>query len=171
MLHIAGITPESDLSPRDGADRHRIAAAELVDAWKKLNSGGDTIDLVALGSPHFSLEETERFCQLMDQGSCSARIPVIITLGRETFAAASQRGYVHRLKEAGVRFHSDLCWCSMTEPVFPSATSTLMTNSGKYAHYAPGLSGRMVRFGSLADCARAAQTGSSRFRVPDWLAD
>ena len=45
-----------------------------------------------------------------------------------------------------------------------------MTNSGKYAHYGPGLSGRAVRFGSLADCVAAAVTGGLRRGLPDWLA-
>jgi len=58
-----------------------------------------------------------------------------------------------------VQVVTDLCWCSISEPVFPPGARTLMTNSGKYAHYAPGLSGRAVRFGSLADCVTAAVTG------------
>ena len=62
----------------------------------------------------------------------------------------------------------DLCWCSITEPVFPPQDRTVMTNSGKYAHYGPGLSGRALRFGSLADCARAARTGQAA-PMPPWL--
>ncbi len=64
----------------------------------------------------------------------------------------------------------DLCWCSITEPVFPPAARTVMTNSGKYAHYGPGLSGRALRFGSLADCADAALTGTAPAGLPAWLA-
>jgi len=45
-----------------------------------------------------------------------------------------------------------------------------MTNSGKYAHYGPALSGRAVRFGGLAACARAAQTGFADDMPPAWLA-
>jgi hypothetical protein len=44
-----------------------------------------------------------------------------------------------------------------------------MTNSGKYAHYAPGLTGRAVHFGSLADCAEVACTGHAKGVVPAWL--
>jgi hypothetical protein len=43
-----------------------------------------------------------------------------------------------------------------------------MTNSGKYAHYGPGLSGRAVRFGGLADCVAAALTGEAP-EGPKWL--
>jgi hypothetical protein len=44
-----------------------------------------------------------------------------------------------------------------------------MTNSGKYSHYAKGLSGRDVRFGSLAACALASLTGRTSDLAPGWL--
>ena len=34
-----------------------------------------------------------------------------------------------------------------------------MTNSGKFAHYAPGNTGFAVQYGSLADCVESAVTG------------
>ncbi len=34
-----------------------------------------------------------------------------------------------------------------------------MTNSGKFAHYAPGNTGYGVQYGSLADCVESAVTG------------
>ena len=76
---------------------------------------------------------------------------------------------LERLTEAGARVIPDLCWYSITEPVFPPAARTVMTNSGKYAHYGPGLSGRRFRFGSLADCAAAACTGRAPAGLPVWL--
>jgi len=45
-----------------------------------------------------------------------------------------------------------------------------MTNSGKYAHYGPGLSGRKVRLGTMADCVEAALSGRAPARLPGWLA-
>lgn len=44
-----------------------------------------------------------------------------------------------------------------------------MTNSGKYAHYAPGLVGRRVRFGSMAACVEAACSGRAQQEPPAWL--
>ncbi|MNP86370.1 hypothetical protein D3C76_1865600 [compost metagenome] len=55
------------------------------------------------------------------------------------------------------------------EPVIPRAATTLMTNSGKYAHYAPGLVGRNVHFASLAECVDAACTATASGRLPSWL--
>ena len=78
-------------------------------------------------------------------------------------------GTLDRLKRHGVSVLPDLCWCSISEPVFPVRTSTVLTNSGKYAHYGPGLSGRKVRLGSLADCVAAAVTGRAAPNTPQWL--
>ncbi|MFV1876121.1 aconitase X [Nioella sp.] len=169
MLHVAGITPEGDMPPADSADHHTITRADLAAAWQQFNSGPSTVDLVALGSPHLSLEETRAFTGLLAGKRRCETTAVIVTLGRDIRAQAETEGVVAALEAAGVQVIPDICWCSITEPVFPPDARTLMTNSGKYAHYAPGLSGRAVRFGGLAACALAAQTGQAPEGLPNWL--
>ena len=44
-----------------------------------------------------------------------------------------------------------------------------MTNSAKYAHYAPGLVGKRVRFASLEGCVQAAVSGRVEAARPAWL--
>ncbi|MDU8929472.1 aconitase X [Alisedimentitalea sp. MJ-SS2] len=169
MLHVAGITPEANLPPDPDAAHILLTRDDLVRSWQAFNQGPATIDLVALGSPHFSLEETRAFAHLMQSRTRHPKTGIIITLGRDTKSTAKAEGLISQLESAGVTIVSDLCWCSISEPVLPRAAKTLMTNSGKYAHYAPGLSGRAVRFGSLADCARAAETGHAEDTLPGWL--
>ena len=169
LLHVAGVTPEGGLAPAPGAAQARMTVADLAAAWERFNSGPAGVDLVALGSPHLSLEETRRFAALMSGQARHPGTSVIVTLGREVLSRAKAEGLVARLEASGVRLVPDLCWCSIIEPVFPKDARTLMTNSGKYAHYAPGLSGRNVRFGSLSDCAAAARTGVAASRLPEWL--
>ena len=169
MLHIAGITPEGNVPPIASADQKTLSPADFSRAWKDLNSGGTDINLVALGSPHFSLDETRCFARLMDGRKRNENTAVIVTLGRDICKAAKTEGLVSQLQDAGVQVITDLCWCSISEPVFPPGTKNLMTNSGKYAHYAPALCGSAVRFGSLAQCAEAAQTGYAPDELPDWL--
>jgi hypothetical protein len=53
--------------------------------------------------------------------------------------------------------------------VIPLAAKNLMTNSGKYAHYAPGLVGRKVHFAGLAECVNAACNATASGRLPAWL--
>jgi predicted aconitase/predicted aconitase with swiveling domain len=169
MLHIRGITPEGGNEPRIEVPEVVVNAEALGKAWLQLNSGPAEIDLVALGSPHFSLSETRRLARLLEGRTEATKVPIIVTLSRATHRQAQGEGLLDMLSAAGVRIVQDLCWCSITEPVFPPETKNVMTNSGKYAHYAPGLSGRSVRFGSLADCVVAADTGQIPVDVPDWL--
>ena len=169
MLHIAGVTPEADLPPLDGSERKPIGIEDLQRAWRAFNTGSEDVDLIALGSPHFSLDETRKFCELMGRATCHDGVQAIVTLGRETLKHAQAEGLIKQLEASRVRVLPDVCWCSITEPLFPSETKTVMTNSGKYAHYEPGLHGRSIRFGGLAACAQTAQTGISANVLPDWL--
>jgi predicted aconitase len=127
------------------------------------------VDLVAFGSPHFSLSECRRLAALMDGSRRNPGTAVIVTVGHDVLAAARAEGIAARLEAAGVQIVPDICWCSISEPVFPPSARVLMTNSGKYAHYAPGLCGRAVRFGSLAECAATACTGLAPAAPPPWL--
>jgi predicted aconitase len=43
--------------------------------------------------------------------------------------------------------------------MLPPEIKRLMTNSAKYAYYAPGLLNTEITFGSLADCVRSAVAG------------
>ena len=49
--------------------------------------------------------------------------------------------------------------CPLATPMLPPEIRTLMTNSAKYAYYAPGLLDTQVIYGSLADCVRSAVEG------------
>ncbi len=169
MLHVRGHTPEGDLSPPAGAARFEVTRADLAQTWHGFNSGPQQVDLIAIGSPHASLSECRRFAEQFEGRRCCDATKTIITLGRDVLALAKQEGILAQLRRAGVEVIPDICWCSITEPVFPPNARVLMTNSGKYAHYAPGLSGRMVRFGGLRACAEAAVTGRAQAALPDWL--
>ena len=57
MLHIEGVTPEAENAAAPDADRAAISRADLAEAWALLNQGPQDIELVAIGSPHASIEE------------------------------------------------------------------------------------------------------------------
>lgn len=169
MLHIEGVTPEAGSALSPGADRVAMSRADLVGAWRSLNDGPDGIDLVAIGSPHASAEECRALADALGGRHKHSAVAVVVTAGREVIEQIRKEGALARLAESGVQVLPDLCWCSITEPLFPVHAQVVMTNSGKYAHYGPGLSGRAVRFGSLADCVEAAVTGLAPKRTPVWL--
>ena len=167
MLQVEGVTPEAHRIAPD-ADHVRITRADMADGWRSLNDGPETVELVAIGSPHASILECRALAEAL--AGRKVAVPTIVTSGRAVMDQARTEGTLDRLTTAGVQVLPDLCWCSISEPVFPPGTRALMTNSGKYAHYGPGLSGRAVRFGSLAACAEAAVTGHAPRVLPPWLA-
>ena len=168
MFHMCGVTPEA--SGQAPARRVRIGRTELQRGWKDLNTATERrIGLVSFGNPHLSLNECRRLAALMDRRTKAPEVAVIVTCGRDVHDAASKAGYVAAIEAFGTKFITDTCWCMLGEPVVPPNARTLMTNSAKYAHYAPGLVGRDVRLGSMAGCVDAATTGEVGGDPPDWL--
>ena len=54
--------------------------------------------------------------------------------------------------------------CVVVTPILPDLSGgVLMTNSGKFAQYAPGNTGYAVLYGSLADCVESAVAGHPVF--------
>jgi cis-L-3-hydroxyproline dehydratase len=169
MLHIAGITPEAEGAAAPGADTLRVGRADLAGVWQGFNDGPARVDLIAFGSPHFSAPECRALAAALDGRQRRAATRVIVTAGQNVLDDIRGEGTLAALEASGVQVVPDICWCSITEPVFPPEARTVLTNSGKYAHYGPGLSGRTVRFGSLKDCADAAITGQAPTALPSWL--
>ena len=169
MIHIKGHTPESELQSAKDAKYTTIMPNDLLNLWQNFNNGNNKIDLVAIGSPHASTSECLKFLELLEENNERVTVPTILTIGRETLSNLDHQGSLNKLSKLGVQVVPDICWCSITEPVFPPEAKSLLTNSGKYAHYGEGLTGRNVRFGSLSDCALAAMTGYVDDEFPDWL--
>ncbi|MBA4289698.1 MAG: hypothetical protein C0439_12085 [Pseudomonas sp.] len=173
MFHIAGITPEArDATRGQGLLRTlRVTNAELMQSWQALNSAEDEqVPLVALGNPHCSLTELARLAALCTGRQKHPDSALVVTCGRAVHERADAAGYLATLRQFGAEVLTDTCWCMLGEPVVPRQTHSLMTNSGKYAHYAPGLVGRQVHFGSLAACVEAACSGRNPQQMPAWLA-
>jgi predicted aconitase/predicted aconitase with swiveling domain len=174
MFHIAGVTPEATTLENVVSSElttFKVKPSDLVNCWDKLNSApiNQSIDLVSLGNPHFSLSEIRKLASLCRGRRKATSVAVVVTCGRSIHKLAEQAGYSSQLEEFGVQVLTDTCWCMVTEPVIPRAAKTIMTNSGKYAHYGPGLTGRGMYFGSLAACVDAACQGRHDARRPRWL--
>jgi hypothetical protein len=143
--------------------------SDLYDLWQNFNTGSNKIDLVAIGSPHASTTECMQFLELLIHKNEKVIVPTILTVGRETLSKLEDQGYLSQFSKLSVQVVPDICWCSITEPIFPSKTKALITNSGKYAHYGKGLTGRNVRFGSLEACVNASINGCVDNEIPKWL--
>ena len=175
LFHIAGVTPEA-IDPAQVLDAgtripvEKIRLQDLMLSWRELNSARDLrVDVVSLGNPHFSLGEFAHLARLCRGRHKHPDVVLAITCGRAVLEQAHEAGHIAVIEAFGATLVTDTCWCMLGEPVIPLAATTLMTNSGKYAHYAPGLVGRKVHFASLAECVDAACSATASGRLPAWL--
>lgn len=175
LFHIAGVTPEAldpaqVLEPDHPVPVEKIRLKDLLVSWRELNSARDNrVDVVSLGNPHFSLSEFAHLARLCRGRHKHPEVVFAITCGRAVLEQAREAGHIAVIEAFGATLVTDTCWCMLGEPVIPLAARNLMTNSGKYAHYAPGLVGRKVHFASLAECVDAACSATASGRLPAWL--
>jgi predicted aconitase len=118
------------------------------------------IDAVAIGSPHLSPGEFETLERLI--AGRRLNVPIYACTGRHVLSTLEQSGRRKALEATGVVIVADTC--VVVTPILPNlAGGILMTNSGKFAHYAPGNTGYSVLYGSLADCVESAILGKPKF--------
>ena len=163
LFHVVGVTPEApDLRTiLHGQNPDRtitVTPAMLRQARDRLSTaaaGSDRIDAIAVGSPHFSTEEFRALATLA-QGR-RFRIPFYACTGRGVLSELERADLVAPLKSSGVEIIVDTC--VVVAPILPPEAGVLMTNSGKFAFYAPANTGFATVYGSLADCVETAVAG------------
>lgn len=163
LFHIVGITPEApDLATAIGGAGNATSTITVTPAMIRAAqaglstaAGATRIDAVAIGSPHLSLEELESVSQLL--AGRTARVPIYACTGRHVVREADRTGLRKALERLNVIIVADTC--VVVTPILPAIDGVLMTNSGKFAHYAPGNTGYGVVYGSMADCLESAVTG------------
>ena len=115
---------------------------------------------MAIGSPHLSLAEVDRLQRLL--AGRRLRVPIHACTGRHVVAELDRSGRRRELETLGVTIVADTC--VVVTPILPDRPDgVLMTNSGKFAHYAPGNIGYAVLYGSLAECVESAVAGRPVF--------
>tara|TARA_Y100001934_G_scaffold246258_1_gene305133 strand:- start:802 stop:1200 length:399 start_codon:yes stop_codon:yes gene_type:complete len=115
------------------------------------------LDVVSLGTPHYSVEEFARLVELLDSRRVHDGVVLYAATSREVLNEVSLRGWEAILLTAGVRIVTDTC--TYVTPIIDVAARTAMTDSAKWAYYAPGNLGLEVVFGSTEDCVESAVAG------------
>lgn len=163
MFHAVGLTPEAQsvgaaFQGEEPEERIVLTAQDLRDTVRGLSTvpDGTKLSAVSLGTPHFSLHEFARLMPLLD-GAAPA-IDIYVNTSRDVLKELERRGWAARLKESGIILVIDTC--TYVTAIMRALSGAVMTNSGKWAYYAPGNLGVEVAFGSLADCMASARTGS-----------
>jgi predicted aconitase len=163
LFHMVGVTPEAPTL--DAAFQGRapgrtidVTLADLRSARAELTTAdGRQLDMVILGSPHFSLAEFSLLAPLVEGQHAHPRVRFLITSSRLMKEHAAEKGVLAPIVAFGAEITLDTC--ILASPMLPPEIKTLMTNSAKYAYYAPSLLNTRVTFGSLADCVQSAIEG------------
>jgi hypothetical protein len=163
MFHMLGVTPEaptldSALHGRAPEQTLEVTMDDLRASRRALNhTDSDLLHLVVLGSPHFSLEEYKRLAPMLAGKVKHPDVKFLVTSSRAMTQLADHAGWIAPLREFGAQITVDTC--ILTSPMLPPEIHNLMTNSAKFAYYAPGLLGKTIAFGSLQDCVDSAVAG------------
>ena len=163
LFHIVGVTPEAPtleaaFQGRQPAQVVEVTMDTLRQARRELTTAeGDRLDMVVLGSPHFSLAEFRQLAPLLEGQHTHPSVQFLVTSSRGMVLLARKAGCLDPLERFGGKVTVDTC--ILASPMLPPEVTLLMTNSAKYAYYAPGLLGTRLTFGSLADCVRSAVGG------------
>ena len=168
MFHAVGSTPEAPtldaaLQGRDAEEVVEIGMAELRTARDDLTTAdggappGTPIGVVSLGTPHASLAELRAVERELAGARPAHGVELLVSTARTLLEDAEEEGLAPRLRSLGVELLVDTC--SYIAPILRPSPLPAMTDSGKWAYYAPGNIGVQVVFGSLRECVRSAVEG------------
>jgi len=163
LFHMVGVTPEAQTleAAFQGKQPQEIITVTmdmLRESRRALtHTDSEILDMVVLGSPHFSLAEFKQLAPLVAGKQKHADVKFLVTSSRAMTQLAKQAGFLDTLQAFGAQLTVDTC--ILTSPMLPPETKYLMTNSAKFAYYAPGLLSKQITFGSLKDCVASAIEG------------
>ncbi|MGB5327500.1 MAG: aconitase X catalytic domain-containing protein [Gammaproteobacteria bacterium] len=173
LFHAIGITPEAtsfemafqgqppvqtiELTPGD----LQQARAELGGNSKQALAG------IALGTPHFSYAEFDRLVKLLNGRSIHPGLVFYLTTSRHVHHQVRQQGWIESMEQAGIKIITDTC--TYFSPAINGLQGKIMTNSAKWAYYAPGMLPVEVVIGSLSECVESAVNGE--VVLDQWVAE
>ncbi|HSO66569.1 MAG TPA: aconitase X catalytic domain-containing protein, partial [Desulfatirhabdiaceae bacterium] len=113
LFHMIGITPEAQSlemcfhgrQPEQvvDIDHHRIQAA----AEKLSDSTVSTVDLIALGCPHYSFQEFRDLIRLLNGRKISGSVVFWVFTNRSVYAWIRDCGMLNRLSDSGIMVFTD----------------------------------------------------------------
>ncbi len=163
---------ETALQGQSPLSEFEVTVGHLRQARDRLNKAtpgsavNPALSAVSVGTPHYSLDQISSLVQLLSGRSVHEGIRFYMSTGRDTLSAAERAGWIAQLESAGVQVVVDTC--TYITPIIDGADGIVLTDSAKWAYYAPGNLGLEVAFGSVEDCVESAVTGSLVFDEGVW---
>ena len=167
LFHAVGVTPEAPTRAAafGGQEPERIVMvtparlAAARDALTTARALDAPLTAVSLGTPHFSVAEFAALVPLLAGARVHPDVECYVSTGRHILAEIAARGWQAELEAAGVRLVVDTC--TYITPILRQRAGLTMTNSAKWAYYAPGNLGRR---GRLRQPARVCASRQSQGR-------
>ena len=173
LFHAVGSTPEAPtveaaLGGLEPVATHTVTAADLRRARDDLSTAPrtSTLGVVSLGTPHYSVAELGRVVDLLDGRRVHPSVGLYLNTGRDVLHEIALRGWAATLEAAGAQIVTDTC--TYITPVMAPFDGVAMTDSAKWAHYAPGNIGVETVFGGVEDCVESAVAGRIVFDDTVW---
>lgn len=163
LLHIVGITPEArTLEEAFGGNSPQeiitLTEKDLLETRKKMNTyKGKNVDIVALGCPHYTINEIITVQKLLGGRKISDQTALWIYANSAAIALAEKMGVRKELEELGVTIRAETCM--IISPIAEWGFKVMMTDSGKCVHYGPMECGTEMVFGSPYECIESAVRG------------
>ncbi len=164
LFHMVGVTPEA---PTLTEALHQqppnrcvpVLPEDLLATRTDLSTfSSGHLDAVCVGTPHASYAECVQLAELLGDGPVvSPRVTFYLSTARATLKQAEESGVLKTLQAAGVTVLVDTC--TYVTAVLTPKMKRVMTNSGKWAHYAPGNLDVAVVLGSMGECVASARAG------------
>ena len=163
LLHIVGVTPEArTLEEAFGGNKPvetiTIDESTLLEIRAGMNTHkGKEIDFIALGCPHYSINEIIRVKDLLRGRKVHPTVTMWIYANSYAIAMAEKMGIRKELEAAGITIRAETCM--IISPIHEWGFKTIMTDSGKCVHYAPMECGTDMVFAGTDECVEAAVAG------------
>ena len=162
LFHVVGVTPEAHSVEMAFQGKEPLQVAnfgydDILEIARGLTGKRKNVDLVAVGCPHFSYQEVVMTLKLLKSRRIAGGVQFWIHTNQNTEFLLKKTGIWKEIEKTGARITTDTC--ILNWPLDNWGFKVLMTNSGKFAHYAPAQTGLEVIFGSLKTCVETAISG------------
>jgi predicted aconitase len=161
LFHMIGFTPEARQRKNvigDKADAILFGENEYDKVCEKFLFSGQ-VDFVVLGCPHTSIVEIRDIAKLLTGRKIKAGLWVCTS--RQIKSLSDTMGYSKIITDAGGEIICDTCPV-LCATLIERSYRTVATNSGKMAHYAPGLWNMQPVLLDMGQCIDAAVRGEWR---------
>jgi len=161
LIHAVGVTPEAPTLAaalhEDAAEETILVDGEMLRAARDdlTTTAADALDAVSLGTPHASAAELRMIAARFDGRVPADRVAVYVSTSRDVLATSEKA--VDVLTALGIHMVTDTC--TYITPILDPTSRVVMTDSAKWAFYAPGNIGVDVVFGTTSECVESAVAG------------